>query len=374
MSDAEPDLPAPAAGTHAADTGPSVRRISRLGLLIAVGGALVQLLLGVYYLAMAHAPAPHDLPVGVVASAEQRQQLTARLEDGGRFQVDDYADAAALTRAIERREAYGGVVIEGQTPTLYVAGAAAPAVATLLRTTFDQTYSQQLEDQVAQLTQAGSPVPAATVTALTTPPKVVDVVPLPDDDRAGSSLGFMIQALCLGGSIASLALGRLGRLTVRSPRRGVGHAALLVLYALASAGVAMLALRLFGVTADADTGTLFLGLALISLAVTASTAAAVALVGPAGSLLGALYFTLGLVISGSSIAPEMLPDVGRRIGQALPPGAGATVVRDALYFPDAATGGPLLVLGAFAAVGLVVVLVTNAMANPSRHRSALHRA
>ena len=123
----------------------------------------------------------------------------------------------------------------------------------------------------------------------------------------------------------------------------------------------------------ADRFTLFWGLALISLAVTASTAAVVALVGPAGSLIGGLYFTVGLIISGSSIAPEMLPKAGHTVGQLLPPGAGATVARDAMYFPDAATAGAFVVLAAYALGGLAVILSCNAAANRTRFAQALLR-
>lgn len=357
---------------------PSTRTISRLGVLIVVAGVLLQFVLAIYYLAMAHAPRPHDLPVGVVGTQAQRDQIAQRLERDDEFRVDGYDDAASLRTAISERRAYGGVVFEGQVPTLYVASAAAPAVANLLRSGFDQAYQQQLQEQVKQATASGRAVAPDQVAALTTPPAVDDVVPLPDDDRLGSSLGFLIQALCLGGSVASLALGRLGRLTVASPRRGLAHAGLLVVYALGSSAVGVAALEIVGV-APGNTVALFGGFALISLAVTASTAAAVALIGPAGSLVGAMYFTLGLIISGSSIAPEMLPTAGRVVGQALPPGAGATLVRDALYFPDASTRGPFLVLIAFAAAGLLVVLVSNARANPTSHTSvargaARHRA
>ncbi|MCU1536479.1 MAG: transporter permease [Humibacillus sp.] len=349
----------------------SARTISRYGLAIAVAGALVQLVLGVYYLYMGHAPQPHDVPIGVVASAGPRDQLRTQLESGGQFTVGDYQNAGDLTAALKTREVYGGVVIAENVPTLYVASAASPAVATVLKGVFQNAYQQQLTQSVASATADGAAVPAATVKALTTPPRVVDVVALPADDRAGSSLGFLIQALCLGGSIASLALGRLGRLTRRSFRRGVGHAALLVVYALASSLVVLVAMRIFDVGPDSNHLALFSGFALVSLAVTASTAACVAVFGAPGALLGALYFTVGLVISGSSIAPEMLPDAGRRVGQLLPPGAGATVVRDALYFPDAATTGPFVILGLYAAVGLLVVLMTNALANRTTRVSTL---
>jgi hypothetical protein len=346
--------------THDID---KIRKVSRLGLGIAVVGALIQLLLGFYYLAMAHSPHPHDLPVGLVSSAAQRAQLTPRLEADHQFKVETYADAAALTRAIKERDAYGGVVFQGDVPSLYIATAAAPSVANLLKASFTAAYQEQVGQQVAQLQQAGQPVPAAQAAALATPPTIRDVVPLPKDDSAGSSLSFIIQAICLGGSIASLALGRLGALTTRSALRGIGHASLLVVYALASAAVALLAMSAYGVGDGASSGKLFGGLALVSLAVTASIAAAVAVFGTPGSLLGGLYFTLGLIISGSSIAPEMLPHAGDVVGRILPPGAGATVVRDALYFPHASTASAFVVLGLYAGIGLLVVLLTNAAAN-----------
>lgn len=343
-----------------------IRKVSRLGVAVAVVGALIQLLLGLYYLAMAHSPHPHDLPVGLVGSAAQQAQLTPPLEKDHQFKVETYQDAATLTKAIKDRDAYGGVVFNGHEPTLYVASAAAPSVANLLRSSFTAAYQQEISKQVTRISRADKPVPARMAAALATPPTIQDVAPLPKDDSAGSSLSFIIQAICLGGSIASLALGRLRGLTRRSAMRGVGHASLLVVYAMASAAVALLAMSAFGVGSGASHGTLFWGLALISLAVTASIAAAVALVGPAGSVLGGVYFTLGLIISGASIAPEMLPQAGNVVGKLLPPGAGATVVRDALYFPDASTAGPFVVLGIYAGLGLLIVLVVNALANRTR--------
>lgn len=362
-------------GMSETSTAPTtLRKLSRLGIAIALVGALIQLVLGIYYLAMAHAPSPDDLPMGVVGSQAQQAQLTEQLEADGSFVVEAYDDAAALEQAIRERRAYGGVAFDGQSPTLYVASAASPSVANLFKAKYTSAYQDEIGKQVESLTAAGKAVPLATVAALTTPPPVVDVVPLPAADSGGSSLGFVIQALCLGGSIASLALGRLRGLTEQSTLRGLGHAALLVAYAVLSSGVALLAMALFDVGTGAEHFTLFWGLALISLAVTASTAAFVALLGPAGSLIGGLYFTVGLIISGSSIAPEMLPRFGHTIGQLLPPGAGATLARDALYFPDASTSSPFVVLGLYSVLGLVVILVSNAAANHTRFTSILRRS
>lgn len=338
------------------------RRLSRLGLIVALAGAAIQFILGAYYLAMAHAPKPHHLPVGIVASEQQRAELVPALEKGGSFDVAEYDNADELTTAIRHRKAYGGVVFAADGPTLYVASAASPAVANLLRSQYTEEYDRRIAENVKAATSAGGPVPAASVAGLTERPAIVDLVPTSPEDSAGSSLGFLIQALSLGASIASLALGRLGQGVRRSTKRGLGHAALLILYAVLSGAVALAVMSVFGVGKGADHGGLFLAFALVSLAITASTAAAVSLFGPAGSLVGALYFTVGLVISGSSIAPEMLPRVGGALGQLLPPGAGATFVRDRLYFPDASDSAPMVVLLVFATIGLLIVLLRNALA------------
>jgi hypothetical protein len=85
--------------------------------------------------------------------------------------------------------------------------------------------------------------------------------------------------------------------------------------------------------------------------------------GPAGAVVGALYFTLGTVISGASILPEFLPAFGRYVGENLPTGAGVQAVRDDLYFPNASIDKHLVVLGLYAGIGAVVVLITNMLPN-----------
>ena len=115
----------------------------------------------------------------------------------------------------------------------------------------------------------------------------------------------------------------------------------------------------FGVGAGADRVEMVGIFAQLSLAITGSTAGAVALLGPAGALVGAFYLTVGTVISGASILPEFLPAFGRHLGENLPTGAGVQAVRDDLYFPAAPIGGPLLVLALYAGIGCLIVLVTN---------------
>jgi hypothetical protein len=341
----------------------SARQFRRFALAVCLVGVAVQLGLTAYYLSMGHAAKPHHLPVGLVASDAKRAQVTDLLERDGAYRVTDYASPADLTAAIKSRHVYGGVDVTGDQPRLYVAGAAGPAAASLLKASFSGVVQRQAADQLTQLAAQGSQIPVATAQALNAPPAITDVVPLPADDISGASLGFLTQALALGGTIASMGLGRLIPRTRRSARRGLGHLTTLIVYALGSAGVVLLSMSWFGVGAGAGHGEMFAVFALVSLAITASTAGAVALLGPAGALLGALYFTVGTVISGASILPEFLPGFGRVLGESLPTGAGVQAVRDNLYFPDASVAHPLTVLGLYAGIGCLVVLVTNLLPN-----------
>jgi hypothetical protein len=108
VTDSEPETgEKPEPGEKPGSVETSVKQFRRFATAVCVVGMLVQLLLTAYYLGMGHKAAPHDLPVGLVAGADQRESITAMLEENGAFGVDDYASAEVLTTAIRRREVYG---------------------------------------------------------------------------------------------------------------------------------------------------------------------------------------------------------------------------------------------------------------------------
>jgi hypothetical protein len=361
VTDSKPEAGEAPAADEKAET--SVAQFRRFATAVCVVGVLVQLLLTAYYLGMGHKAAPHDLPVGLIAGTDQRGQITTMLEEDGAFAVADYDSAEALITAIKRRDVYGGVDVTGEEPMLYVAGAAGASAASLLRSTYNDVMQQQKAQQLTAMAQGGDTVGVTVAESLIAAPEVTDVVPLPADDVNGVSLGFLTQALSLGGTIASIGLGRLIPRTRRSWRRGVAHLATLSFYAVGSAAAVLWSMSWFGIGEGADRPEMFCIFSLISLAVTGSTAGAVALVGPAGALVGAFYFTIGTVISGASILPEFLPAFGRELGEHLPTGAGVQAVRDNLYFPDAPIGAHLTVLVLYAAIGCLIVLITNILPN-----------
>ncbi|GIE96719.1 hypothetical protein [Paractinoplanes rishiriensis] len=341
----------------------SVRQFRRFALAVCVIGVLVQLGLTAYYLGMGHKAQPHHVPVGLVSSAAKRPAVIGLLDRNDHFKVTDYASADDLIVAIKRRDVYGGVDVTGSRPHLYVASAAGVPAASLLRSTYTAVVQQQTAATLAELAGEDEDMTVARAQELNTPPDITDVVPLPTDDVNGVSLGFLTQALALGGTIASMGLGRLIPRTRRSWRRGIAHVSILAVYAVGSAAVVLWSMTWFGVGTTADRGEMLAIFSLISLAITASTAGAVALLGPAGALVGVMYFTLGTVISGASILPEFLPALGRIVGEHLPTGAGVQAVRDNLYFPAADINRHLLTLGLYAGIGALIVLITNMLPN-----------
>lgn len=86
-------------------------------------------------------------------------------------------------------------------------------------------------------------------------------------------------------------------------------------------------------------------LSLAALAVGATVTGCAALPGGEGVGLGALLIVFfGNPFSGAATAPQMLPEPVGVLGQWLPPGAGATLLRSVSYFDGAATLTPALVL------------------------------
>jgi hypothetical protein len=66
---------------------------------------------------------------------------------------------------------------------------------------------------------------------------------------------------------------------------------------------------------------------------------------------------IGNPFSGAATAPELLPEPVGAIGQLLPLGAGANLLRSTSFFDGAAAGGPVLVLVTWSLAGLAALAV-----------------
>ncbi|MEJ1198584.1 MULTISPECIES: ABC transporter permease [unclassified Streptomyces] len=277
--------------------------------------------------------APRDLPLGVAgppAAVAQVEQRLAQRE--GAFELHRYADEDAARGAIEDRTVYGAVIAGDRGPKLLTASAASPAVAQLLQ-----------QAVAGQASAAGAPV------------QVVDVVPAPGTDPRGAALGASVLPLALAGIATGAVATLLGLRGARAVAALVGAAALtgLVAAAIAHSWLGV-------VTGDWWAVAGVFGLS--TLAVGAGIAGLGALLGRAGlGLGGAVMMLLGNPFSGASSAPEMLPQPAGAIGQWLPPGAGASLLRSVSFFDGAAAIGPALTLTWWAALGLGAVLLGGAL-------------
>ncbi|MFC9557054.1 ABC transporter permease [Rhodococcus sp. NPDC056960] len=299
---------------------PGPRTIMSLILGIAV---LLALMIMAFALPASNS-APHHVPVGVVAPSVQAQQL-ARGLDG--FEVSEYSDAAAAREAIEHRDIYGAVVVDGRNVTSIVASAASPTVAALIPT---------IGDRVAQSVGGTA--------------RVEDIRAFPADDPRGAGLAAGALPLALGGWIGAMAI----MLLIATPGARL----------LAAAGVAIVGGLALVATLQYVIGTFDGSYCTTSLAAVLGIAATCITVLGLRELLGGaglgvaavLLIFLGNPLSGLSSAPEMLPTPWGSVGQLLPPGATGSLLRDVAFFNGHGAATPVIVLLCWLFVGVALYL------------------
>ena len=261
---------------------------------------------------------PRDLPVGVAGPAPAADAIETRLsEQEGAFDVVRYAEESSAREAIEEREVYGAFVATPDGPKVLTGSAASPVVAQLL--------SHAAAEQGAE---------------------VEDVVGTP---KAGSALGSSVLPMVLAGVLT----GVLAALAGSSPRGRTGL--VLAGSVLAGLSAALVVDTWLGVVEGswlANAGVLTLTV----LAIASAMAGLYALLGRQGLGLGAAAMILvGNPFSAAAAAPELLPQPVGGIGQLMPPGAGANLLRSTGFFDGAGAGEHVAVLAIWALAGLVAL-------------------
>ncbi|RKS79918.1 hypothetical protein CLV35_0333 [Motilibacter peucedani] len=278
---------------------------------------------------------PREVPIGVVGAGPSEAQLAGRLAGGGAFDLHLYPDEVAARRAIGERDVYGAFVLGQSRLDVLEASAASPVVAQLL--------TGVAQNVAAESGGAGD--------ALTV--RVSDVVPLSTADAKGTVLSASLLPLTICSIIVASAIGLAVRL--RPAWRQV--VALVSVSAVAGAGVFLVAQTWLGALPHDGFAT-WASLALVILAISSATAGLIALFGTAGfALAAAVMVFVGNPFSAVTSAPEMLPGAVDRIGQWLPPGAGANLLRSSAYFDGNGASGHLAVLLTWAVLGVTAIVV-----------------
>ena len=250
----------------------------------------------------------------------------------GAFAITYYPGEAALRDAIRNRDVYGGISFgtDLMSPAkrlrkalLLIATGGSPMVAQMLT---------QIGNGIAQ--QAGVPL------------RTEDLAPPTADDPRGAGLAASALPITLAGLLPAVALVLLLKREVWT------RFAAAVVFA-AGAGTTIAALlryvfdsidqNIWGVAAGLTLGLLAAGLSMLGLG---------SLFGRVGLAVGALLaLLLGNPLSGLNSAPEMLPSGWGALGQWLPQGATATLLRSTAFFDGAGATTAIAVLTCWAVAG-----------------------
>ncbi|WP_069164322.1 hypothetical protein [Nocardia altamirensis] len=282
-------------------------------LAVGVGAALLQALMLIAFAWPAANIAPRDVPLAVTGPQAEMIVGTLAGHSPGAFDISRPADEAAARAAIADREVYGAIVTGDGAPKVLIASGASPAVA-------------------QQLTQIGQQLSGAQA------PRVEDVVAADADDPRGAAFGAMVLPLVMSGITAGVLLS-LVIPTVRGKLVG-----------LAAFGVVggLLSMEIVHGWMSVIPGTylvLSAAAGLVSFAVAAAVVGLAGAIGQAGIGIAALTMLLiGNPFSAATSAPELLPQPWGAIGQYLPPGAAASLIRSVAFFDGAGAAAPLTIL------------------------------
>jgi len=314
---------------HASPVHEPPAAIRATGIIVALTVALA--ILAIAFALPAARSKPHHIPIGAAGPQAASGQVADMLEQHapGAFAITYYPGEAALRDAIRNRDVYGGISFGQDGRSLLIATGGSPVVAQMLT---------QMGNGIAQ--QARVPL------------RTEDLAPPTANDPRGAGLAASALPITLGGLLPAVALvlflkrevwTRFAAAVVFAAGAGVTIAALLR-YVFGSIGQSI-----WGVAAGLTMGLLAAGLSMLGLG---------SLFGRVGLAVGALLaLLLGNPLSGLTSAPEMLPSGWGTVGQWLPQGATATLLRSTAFFDGAGATTAIAVLTCWtvAGIGLTVL-------------------
>jgi hypothetical protein len=269
-------------------------------------------------------PAPHQVPVAVVASHAALPELD------GQFRVYSVPDFAKARSMVEDRTAYGALALPSSGPAiLLVASGGGHAVAALL-------------------TQLGQQVARAHGTTL----NITEIAPTSPNDPNGTVEFYCVVFLGIGGAVGGTVLGRILGPVRRLPDALKRLGAVVVYAAVLSVVVTLFADIVYGALVG-HFGLLFLTLWLFVAAVCLAVMGLGALAGPLASfvLIGVLII-FGNTSAGGPVPRPLLNGFYAALSPLLPQGAALSVLRGVQYFGDHGVGPALLCLATWAVAGL----------------------
>jgi hypothetical protein len=314
---------------HASPVHEPPAAIRATGIIVAL--TVVLAILAIAFALPAARSKPHDIPIGAAGPTAASGQIADMLEQHapGAFALTYYPGEAALRDAIRNRDVYGGISLGPDGRSLLIATGGSPMVAQMLT---------QIGSGIAQ--QARVPL------------QTEDLAPPTADDPRGAGLAASALPITLAGLLPAVAL-------VLFLKREVWTRFVAAVVFAAGAGITIAALlryvfgsidhSIWGVAAGLTLGLLAAGLSMLGLG---------SLFGRVGLAVGTLVaLLLGNPLSGLNSAPEMLPSGWGTLGQWLPQGATATLLRSTAFFDGAGATTAIAVLICWVVAGTALIVL-----------------
>ncbi|MGY0022916.1 DUF3533 domain-containing protein [Streptomyces sp. cg35] len=321
--------------------------------LLVIGVLALQLLFIASYVGALHNPKPKDVPFGVVAPvpavAQQTEQQLSKLP-GSPLDPRVVTDEKTARQQIMDRTIDGALVVDprGTKDTLLVASGGGTVLASALETLATKV------DGAEQRTV-----------------RTVDVAPASAQDFDGLSAFYLVVGWCVGGYLCASIMSISAGSRPASPQRAAIRLGAMALVAIVGGigGSLIIGDSILGALPGSFWALAGLG-ALVTFAVGAITLALEELTGIVGIGLAVLLIVVaGNPSAGGAFPLPMLPPFWQAIGPWLPPGAGTWVARSIAYFQGNDVTKSLLVLSAWAVVGVAVTLLVSGLRDRRRRVS-----
>jgi hypothetical protein len=340
-----PDRTAP---KHAAIDVPETLRdrlrdaLSPKTLGLALSALLLQLGFVLSYLGAFHAPAPHSIPVAVVAPPAVAEQVVDTLNKVAGQPVSASSSTEAVAReALMRGDTSAVYLVDpaGTTDHLLVASGGGASRAGAVQTVFTTAAKEQQRTVVVE-----------------------DLVPLSAGDGRGMSGFYLVTGWAVGGYLFASMLGvAKGARPANLPRALWRIGATVPYAALAGLGGALIAEKVLGALGGHFWEVVGVGV-LVTLSASTVAIALQTLLGTMGIGLTILIFViLGNPSAGGAYQSELLPPFWRALGGVLPNGAGTDAVRRIVYFGAQGAGHGVAVLLMWVLSATVVALAGAAL-------------
>lgn len=284
---------------------------------------------------------PKNVPVGITSYDQRIAQFIEdefKQNQPGAFNFVEYAGVNEAKAAVALREVYGVLVING-----------ASDLQVLVATGASPTMAQLLNNMAVQLGNSFSDATGYPPIRFTP----VDLAPLTSKDPRG--LGLSAGSLPL--IIAGIVVGILGSMRLRRRAQMFATAGI----AGVLAGSAMVAILNFWLGSLAGNYFIEVGAVALTIAAVSLTVMGAAKLAGRGGMLAVvgLFFIIGNPLSGVALPPELYPYGLGTFGQYLPLGAEVNLLRRISFFPEADTLTLWITLGAWLALGALLVTLSS---------------